>query len=120
MSIDQRFMDKNDNLSNNVAQLSVERIIDLIRTVRNDLVKDFLNDDFLNRYYLETHGKALSPIKREFVKRDLKGLLISPVDLAYYSRLINQIKENGTACLTRKNGDLFYVEIETVLKKYSF
>jgi hypothetical protein len=108
-----------NNPVNETTSLSVERIIDLIRTVRNDLIKDFLNDDFLNKYYTQLHSKILSNVKREFLKRDLKELLISPVDLVHYSKLINQIRETGTASLAHKNADLFYREIETILNKYS-
>jgi hypothetical protein len=98
--------------------LSVEKIIDLIRTVRNDLAKDFLIDDVLNKYYEEKYGKPLSAVKREFFKRDLRELLISPVDLVHYSKLITQIKETGTASITRTNSNFFYRDIERVISRY--
>jgi hypothetical protein len=111
------FMQKAD-LSNSAAALSVEKIIDLIRSVRNDLVKDFLNDELLNKYYQEKFGKPLSSVKREFFKRDLRELLIAPVDLVHYAKLITHIKETGTASLASKNSEFFYNDLDRVLSKY--
>ncbi len=98
--------------------LSVEKIIDLIRIVRNDLIKDFLNDDFLTSYYENKYDKTLSSVKREFLKRDLKELQMSSVDLVHYARLINHVKETGTFSLLAKNSDFFYWELECILEKY--
>lgn len=109
---------QNADLSNSAAALSVEKIIDLIRSVRNDLVKDFLNDDLLNKYYHEKFGKPLSSVKREFFKRDLRELLIAPVDLVHYSKLITHIKETGTASLASKNSEFFYNDLDRVLSRY--
>ncbi len=98
--------------------LSVEKIIDLIRTVRNELITDFLKDDILNNYYQTKFNKTLSAVKREFFKRDLHELLQSPVDLVHYSKLITYIRETGTAALARENAQFFYDDLDRVISRY--
>jgi len=112
-------MEKIEPVKDSIA-LSVEKIIDLIRIVRNELIKDFLKDDNLSVYYQEQFNKELSLVKKEFLKRELKELLISPVDLAHYARLINQLRETNTASITEKNNELFYRELDSIFKKYAF
>jgi ribosomal protein L29 len=102
-----------------VSTLSVEKIIDLIRALRNELVKDVLKDEELSQHYKTQFNKELSNIKKEFLKRDLRELLISPVDLVHYAGLINQMKETGTASITEKNHSFFYHELNGIFKKYS-
>src|SRR4051812_17358359 len=106
-------MNKTDSGQDSVT-LSVEKIIDLIRSVRNDLIKAFLTDQMLNDYFQSKYKKPLSDIKREFCKRDLKELLITPVDLVHYAGLINYIKETGTASFTEKNEQYFYSDLEKI------
>jgi hypothetical protein len=110
-------MQKTDS-KDSVTPLSVEKIIDLIRSVRNDLVKDFLKDEVLNEFYQAKFNKPLSTVKREFFKRDLRELLIAPVDLVHYAKLINYIKETGTSSLVQKNSEYFYNDIDRVISKY--
>jgi hypothetical protein len=112
-------MDNIEPVKDSIA-LSVEKIIDLIRIVRNELIKDFLKDDNFSLYFQEQFNKDLSLVKREFLRRDLKELLISPVDLVHYAGLINQLRETNTASITERNNELFYRELDTIFKKYSF
>ncbi len=96
-------------------------IIDLIRKLRNDLIKDFLDERYLKEYVLNRFNiKELSSIKIEFIKQKLKQLLIAPVDTAHYIGLIKLIGESDTASLSDGNEQLFYNEIEMVLKSYLF
>jgi hypothetical protein len=100
---------------------SNETIIDLIRKVRNDLIKDFLDERFLQQYVETSYNiKGLSPIKVEFIKSNLKELLIMPVDVAHYQVVIDRIRENDSASLSEGNDALFYKEVETILKKYIY
>lgn len=101
-------------------KLSIEKIIDLIRQLRNDLIKDFLTDPNLKSYFFQQYGKDLSIIKIEFCKRDLKELLISPVDLTHYSSLIKDIRESNKASLAEGNHELFYKDLEMIFKKYTY
>jgi hypothetical protein len=101
-------------------KLSVEKIIDLVRQLRNDLIKDFLRDPNLQAYFLQQYGKELSVIKTEFCKRDLRELLISPVDLTHYSSLIKEIRETNKASLAAGNHELFYKDLELIFRKYTY
>jgi len=100
-------------------QLSEEAILDLVRTLRNDLIKDFLDERFLLSYFSEIYNrKELTNVKIQFIKRDLKEMLIEPVDLNHYGGLITQIRETNSASIAEKNEKLFYQDIEKVFKQY--
>lgn len=110
----------NINPAEKEVQLSIEKVIDLVRLVRNDLIKDFLIDGNLNSYFESKYNKELSAVKREFLKKELKELLIAPVDLTHYAGLIKEIKELNTASLASGNQELFYQELETIFLKYNY
>jgi hypothetical protein len=96
-------------------------IIDVIRKLRNDLVKDFLDERNLITYLsAQFRVIELSAIKIEFIKKDLKNLLIAPVDLNWYQPIIDDYNTTGSASLSEGNEKLFYKEIEMVLKKYIY
>lgn len=101
-------------------QWTDERILELVRKLRNDLIKDFLDERYL-REYLSNQFRVneLSNIKIEFIKKDLKELLIAPVNTNHYKGLIEQIRETDSACLS-ENDSLFYKELEFVFKKYMY
>jgi hypothetical protein len=102
-------------------QWTDERIIDLVRKLRNDLIKDFLDERHLKEY-VDQHFRMreLSPIKVEFIKKDLKELIIAPVNLNHYGSLINQIRLTDSAALAEVNEQLFYKEVEAILKRYIY
>jgi hypothetical protein len=100
---------------------SDENIIDLLRKLRNDLIKDFLDERFLKEYiYTHYKIKELSAVKLEFIKGSLKELLIAPVDVKHYAKIITHIKETDTASLSEGNETLFYKEIDQLLKRFIF
>jgi hypothetical protein len=102
-------------------QWTDENILDLVRKLRNDLIKDFLDERFLKEYMSEHFRvRELSQIKIEFIKKELKELLILPVDTNHYEQLINQIKLTDSAALTETNEKLFYRELEGIFKKYIY
>ena len=101
-------------------KISTERIIDLVREVRNGLIRDFSSDENLTSYFREQYNKELSQIKLEFLKRDLKELMGSPVDLPHYALLIKQMQELNSASITGSNHELFYKELERIFKKYNY
>lgn len=103
------------------SQWTDERIIDLVRQLRNDLIKDFLDERNLKEYMSAQYKiSSLSQVKIEFIKRDLKELLITPVDISQYAPLIHQIKATDSAALTDHNEQLFYRELEGVFKRYIY
>ena len=98
-----------------------ERILELVRKLRNDLIKDFLDERQLKQYVANNFRvHELSNIKIEFIKKDLKELLISPVNTNHYQGLIDQIRETDTAGITETNEPLFYKELESIFKRYLY
>lgn len=112
-------MDKIEPAKDSIA-LPVDKIIDLIRELRNAIIKGFLIDENLLPYFKSQYNKELSNVKRELLKRDLKELLISPVDAAHYSALIKEVKETKNSALAYKNETLFYDELATLFRKYVY
>lgn len=96
-------------------------VIQLIQNLRNDLIKDFLDERNLTSY-VSTNYKIteLSAVKVEFIKADLKRLLSSAVDQAWYAPIVDEFKTTGTVALAEGNEKLFYKEIENVLKKHMY
>lgn len=103
------------------AQQESVDIVDIIRRLRNELVKDFLDERVLLEY-LSTQYRImdLSRIKLEFIKADLQRLLIAPVDMEWYKPILEDYTASGSAALTEGNEKLFYKEIEGILKKYIY
>src|SRR5687767_9241756 len=96
-------------------QWTDENIVDLVRKLRNDLIKDFLDERYLKEYLNNQFRiRELSNVKIEFIKRDLKELLISPINVNHYEPLISHIKNTDSAALTENNEQLFYKELENI------
>jgi hypothetical protein len=96
-------------------------IIDVIRKLRNDLIKDFLDERNMIAYLSQQFRiMELSNVKLEFIKSELKQLLIAPVNTTWYKPVIDDFHRTGSAALTEGNEKLFYKEIEEVLKRYLF
>lgn len=109
------------NLNDVKTQWTDIRILDLVRKLRNDLIKDFLDERFLKSYVSTEFGiRELSLTKIEFIKKGLRELLISPVNTIHYQHLITQIRETDSAALTEMNEHLFYEELETVIKRHLY
>ena len=101
-------------------KLTHDRVLDLVRKTRNDLIKDFLDDRHLREYVSAQFGvRELSNIKVEFIRRDLKALLISPVNENHYEPLINQIKMENTST-EEINEQIFHKELENIFKRYMY
>ena len=102
-------------------QWTGERILELVRKLRNDLIKDFLDERHLKEYMSSNFRvNDLSNIKIEFIKKDLKELLISPVNMNHYQTLIDQIRNTDSAAITEMNEPLFYKELENIFKRYIY
>jgi hypothetical protein len=98
-----------------------ERILELVRKLRNDLIKDFLDERHLKEYVWKNFRvNGLSNVKIEFIKKDLKELLISPVNTDHYQSLIDQIRDTDSAGITETNEPLFYKELELIIKRYLY
>jgi hypothetical protein len=95
--------------------------LEIVQNLRNDLIKDFLDERNLVTYFSERFNMHdLTRVKVEFIKKDLKQMLLEPLDMANYKALIDQINETCSASITEKYGDLFLKDVEKVLKKYNY
>ena len=95
--------------------------IDLIRKLRDDLVKDFLDERYLKEFVFENYNvRELSNIKLEFLRKDLKELLMLPLDMQHYEPILSYLRETGSASLADGQDQLFYIDIEKVLKRYIY
>jgi hypothetical protein len=102
-------------------QWTEERILELVRKLRNDLIKDFLDERHLKEYISnQFRVNELSNIRIEFIKKDLKELLISPVNTNHYQILIDQIRDTDSAAISEMNEPLFYKELENIFKRYIY
>lgn len=96
-------------------------VIDLIRNLRNDLIKDYLDERNLKAYVADKFNiKDLSSIKIEFIKKDLKELLLAPVDTEHYKPLMDEITLNERTSLAEGNEQLFYKELDRIFVQYIF
>lgn len=96
---------------------TTEAILDLIRKLRNDLVKDFLDERHLHSYIRNTFGlREVMPARTEMIRSALKEMLISPVDVKLYQPLIDHIRQTDSAALSDGNEELFYREIDRVIR----
>jgi hypothetical protein len=96
-----------------------ENNVDLIQKIRNDLVKDFLDERFMREYLAERyHVRELSNVKVEFIKKELKELLQVPLDQVHYDVLLTRLNETDATTLADGDDQLFYAEVDKVLRRY--
>lgn len=94
---------------------------EIVLKLRNDLIKDFLDERNLIEYLSREYRMMdVSRVKVEFIKRDLKLLIQSPLDNEHYREVLEAISETGSAALSQGNEKVFYKEIEQILKKYIY
>ena len=102
-------------------QWTQQNNIDLIQKLRDDLVKDFLDERYLKEFIFENYNvRELTNIKLEFIKKELKEMLQTPLDMEHYEPIFTHLKETDSDSLGEDNDQLFYIEIEKVLKRYIF
>lgn len=102
------------------SQITVDKIIEVIKQARDKRIEALIGEYGL-KSFLEEHYDtiAISAIKEEFLKRDLKELHYSALDLAHYSALIKLAKESGSLAQIQEH-ILFYEELKTIFNKYGF
>lgn len=108
-------------LSKESLETSTEVIIENLRSIRNGTINSLLKNDDSLMAFLEKHFDtiAISPVKREFLKRDLVEIKNSSLDLVHYSSLIKEIKETGNS-VAIKGHSLFHLELKVIFEKYGF
>ena len=114
-------MEENTHSVSDAVKFTEENILELIRRLRNDLIKDFLDERHLKNYFADQYKvRDLAAVKIEFIKRDLKEMLIAPVDVDHYQVLITQIKDSNSASLSDGNDELFYKDLSRIFKRYNY
>jgi hypothetical protein len=111
-------------LTNNYGEVKLSGeevdVVELILKLRNDLIRDFLDERFLKKYVqTKYHHSDISQIKLEFIRKDLKGLYLSPVNTKHYTPLIEEIQSHENISLVG-NEQLFYRDVESIFEKYIF
>jgi hypothetical protein len=99
----------------------IHEIIDRVRTSRNNKIKEFSERRVVLEYFLKHHGIELSDRKHEFLSRELKELLIAPVDLAHYASVITEFKDSpGKTGLDDHCDRLIMDELTKIFNRYIF
>ncbi len=111
-------------LTNNYGEVKLSGsevdIVELIQKLRNDLIRDFLDERFLKDYVQSKyHHSDISNIKLEFIRKDLKDLYLSAVNTNHYKPLIDEIQSHERTSLVG-NEQLFYRDVESIFEKYIF
>jgi len=98
--------------------LSNEAIISNIWEVRNIYLTKLMNEDTLLAYLEDNFNTiAMNPVKLEFIKRDLKELRDTSLDLVHYASIIRDTKLLGSNSFTPEH-PLLEIELHTIFKKY--
>lgn len=101
-------------------KLSMESIIEKVRDSRNDLIKELLRDGKIQSYFLTTYNKSISPVKVEFIRRELKSLSTTPVDLIHYAALIKDVRKSNDFESVTADNQIFYQELEAIFRRYNY
>jgi hypothetical protein len=98
--------------------ISTEAIISNICEVRKTYLTNLMNEDLLLAYMEDNFDTiAISRVKLEFIKRDLKELRDSSLDLVHYSSIIRDTKIPGSIPFTPEH-PLLKIELNTIFNKY--
>jgi hypothetical protein len=100
--------------------VSMEKVIELIRERRDHSIDHLLKKESLLLSFLEIHYDimALSAIKMEFLRRNLRELRDTSLDLVHYAMLIRQMKESNHTAIDEKH-PLFLHELKATFEKGS-
>jgi len=99
----------------------IHEVIDRVRTCRNNKIKAFSEKQAVLTYFQQRYSIELSDRKYEFLLRELKELLIAPVDLVHYASVITEFKESESKPGFTEQCDLLAEqELTDIFKKYTF
>ena len=101
-------------------KLSMESIREKVRDSRNDLIKELLRDGKIQSYFMTAYNKSISPVKVEFIRRELKSLSMTPVDLIHYAALIKAIRKVNDLESIGVDNQIFYDELEVIFRRYNY
>jgi hypothetical protein len=101
-------------------KLSMESIIEKVKDSRNDLIKELLKDGKIQSHFITSYNKSISPVKVEFIRRELKSLSMTPVDLIHYAALIKAIRKTNDFEFVTTDSQIFYDELEVIFRRYNY
>ena len=106
-------------IEGSISHLSGDEVIELVRESRNELISKLLGSESLKQFLFEKCSlENVSDIKLEFIKRSLKELAGSAVDLSHYSSMILDIRRTGSMTVTKQNDTLFVEDIKNAIRSY--
>ena len=120
MSENQSNPDTHQVVAPAIQKPSMESIIEKVRSYRNDLIKELLKDGKIQSYFITTYKKTISPVKIEFIRRELKTLSMSPVDLIHYAALINAVRKVNNFEPFATESSIFYDELDVIFRRYNY
>jgi hypothetical protein len=101
--------------------VSTDTLITKIGLLRDSRIHELLTEDEKLMQFLDKHCDviAISPVRKEFLKRDLLELKDSKLNLTHYSTLLNESKLSGTI-RPEFMEELFVREFQLIFDKYKF
>lgn len=106
---------------NSITLISTDALIASIQLLRNSRIHTLLQDETELANFLDKHCDviAISPVRREFLKRDLLELKESRLNLIHYAPVLNESKVSGTISEAKMH-ELFVLEFQLLFDKYKF
>jgi len=101
--------------------VSTDKIITTVQLMRDSRVNELLHDEQRFAEFLEKHCDviAISPIRKEFLRKDLVALKASRLDLVHYAVLLQESKVSGIVKPEAMDA-LFILEFQLLFDKYKF
>lgn len=101
--------------------VSTDTHIATIRILRDSRIHELLQHEDKLQLFLEKHCDviAISPVRKQFLKKDLMELKMSGLDLTHYSSLLKESKASGSVRPDRMD-ELFILEFQLLFDKYKF
>jgi len=98
-------------------EVSIELAIQHVKAVRDRVLSRLQQDSELQRFLEEQFEIfGLSAVRTEFLKRDLRELRDTSLDLVHYSSLLKQLKENR-ALTVDESHSLILMELKKIFEK---
>jgi len=87
---------------------------------RSAIIEPLLSDAGHLRVYLQNRlsARRVSNVKLEFVRRGMRALADSPIDLVHYSDVIMDLKRRNSLTINEEQHRLFHIEIKKAIENF--
>lgn len=87
---------------------------------RSAIIEPMLSDVVRLRIYLQNKlsVRRVSDTKLEFVRRGMRALADSPIDLVHYSDVIMDLKRRNSLTINEEQHRLFHIEIKRAVENF--